>query len=307
MDRITKTTVKVNVKDFPVGKKLTMLIWFNEVVYLTGVNEFLKVLLYKNTIFQDKYILSGDYEIVTSIHTFISDKPVSYEFNKFYIIEDNSNVINLPITPEPSKIITKISFTVNIEEYSGFNKIRMGIYFSDILTKLEILSTLKVFKTKGFQIYSKYISTGSYESLVVSQISSNEKPSIYPFDTYFIYGEKDIPTENITDRFENFITNSYTEPVEILEQPKKIDLNKINLYDYDLEDLNQLSKNITIEKFKRKYSLSDPEYEFYSKNKTLIEIKPNKIKNLFKICTGDIYKLKKIVIREKLVEKFNYK
>jgi hypothetical protein len=85
---------------------------------------------------------------------------------------------------------------------------------------------------------------------------------------------------------------------------KKVDLKSLKLYDYSVTDLDNLLKNLNIELFKRKFNLSDDEYNFYLKNQHIncIDIK-EKYKSLNPsndTSTSDNIKEKKLIIKEKL-------
>jgi len=79
------------------------------------------------------------------------------------------------------------------------------------------------------------------------------------------------------------------------EKEKPLDIKKI-----ETKDLITLRGRIEIELFKREYTLSEAEYEFYYVNKDLIEIK--EIKESFKLYGGDAFKMKKMNIRKKLTK-----
>lgn len=84
--------------------------------------------------------------------------------------------------------------------------------------------------------------------------------------------------------------NNNTKPKE-----KPLDIKKI-----ESKDLITLRGKIEIELFKREYSLTEEEYEFYYVNRDIIEI--SDIKESFKLHKGDAFKMKKINIRKKLTK-----
>lgn len=86
---------------------------------------------------------------------------------------------------------------------------------------------------------------------------------------------------------------------------KKVEVFNVNKVDYSLLtdiEMDKIEKNISIERIKRKYELSDGEYEFYSNNKEFIDI--SDVKNF---CQengyDDLYILQKRNARKLITDK----
>jgi hypothetical protein len=64
------------------------------------------------------------------------------------------------------------------------------------------------------------------------------------------------------------------------------------------KELDELSFKVNKEQFKRKNKFSEAEYMFWCEN--MMEIKVEDIKEVYEKCGGDIFKLRKMKIRENI-------
>jgi len=82
------------------------------------------------------------------------------------------------------------------------------------------------------------------------------------------------------------------------KEEEKKNLRTLKLSDYKTEDIEYLNKKIHIELLMRKYNFNDDEYKFYIANKDEVNIE--NVKEIYKKCSGDIFKLRKNKIRENI-------
>lgn len=178
---------------------------------------------------------------------------------------------------------TKAYLEIQFKGYPVGKKIRCHIWVQGVISKEQLESDLK-----------KYLSLhGEYKDEIIHKIKV--------FNCYSTNNKKD--NENYLD----LIVNSTLDAINLKAfnemKPKKekdngFSAKTINLTDMKDDDVVKLHERLEEEILRRRYSLTVEEFKFFKENKDEIDI--SYTKEFYEKCGGDIIKLKKQKIREKI-------
>ena len=104
--------------------------------------------------------------------------------------------------------------------------------------------------------------------------------------------------ENYGDMILDSVSNAVDTESRKLPKKTKVDLRGLSLKDYTDLEIEAAKKRLEEELVMRRFSLLREEFEFYKDNQKEINIED--VKDVYKKCDGDIYKLRKEKIRENI-------
>ena len=172
---------------------------------------------------------------------------------------------------------TKCYLLIKIKDYPVGKNLKCYVWFEGLMENIDVKNSVKNCLTLS-DTYKDYIIK---DIEVVSTISTN---NMKPEEKF---GE--ITLQSITNVFEG-------NPKK--QKNKKFDIKDIKYSELTDKEIEDLEKKIRKESFKRQYGLSEAEYIFWKGN--LNEVKIEDVKEVYKKCDGDIFKLRKAKIRENI-------
>jgi hypothetical protein len=174
---------------------------------------------------------------------------------------------------------TKIFLEIRVKDYPIGKNIKCHLWLEGNVSRKEAEEYIK----------NSLLLTGAYKNYIIHEI--------YIHNLFITNTKYDVLKENYGELILDSITNSVqTEK----KKEKKMDITDIKYSELSLKDIESINNKITDEIFKRKYNLNFDEYKFYIDNKEEIDI--TDIKEAYKKCGGDIFKLRKEKIRDYLNE-----
>ena len=173
------------------------------------------------------------------------------------------------------------------------------------MTKFDTKVFLEI-QTKGYPAGKKIKCHFWLEGHIIrSKVDDYIKNSLVLSDTYKDYIVHEIKVFNLyitntkkeDEDFGFLMLDSVTNAVGETKEKKK-DVRKIDFKDYTDADIEYVKKKMGEELIMRKYNLIKEEFDFYKDNCQEINIED--VKEVYKKCDGDIYKLRKEKIRENI-------
>ncbi len=172
---------------------------------------------------------------------------------------------------------TKVFIEIQIKDFPAGKKIRCHFWLKgEGYSKADMEKYVK----ENLSLYEYYKDCVIHDIKVFNPITTNTRK---PTDEYGV-----VTMDVITVLFSK----------ETKKEDDKKNLRTLKLSDYKTEDIEYLNKKIYNELLMRRYDLNENEYNFYNINKD--EVKIEDVKEVYKNCGGDIYKLRKNKIRDRI-------
>lgn len=172
---------------------------------------------------------------------------------------------------------TKCYLLIKIKEYPIGKNLKCYVWFEGLAENIDIKNSVKNCLTLS-DTYKDY---AIKDIEVVSTLATN---GMKPEEKF---GE--ITLQSITNVFEG-------NPKK--QKNKKHSHNDIKFSDLTDKEIEDIDNKIKKERFKRLNGFSEAEYTFWASNSD--EIKIEDVKETYKKCDGDIFKLRKAKIRENI-------
>ena len=193
--------------------------------------------------------------------------------------QDFSKTINDKLnTEEDMNFNTKCHLLVKIKDYPIGKNMKCYVWFEGAVDKDEVENKVK----NSLTLSETYKDYAIAEITVVNTVMTNTRL------------KKD---ENFGEIILQTVSNVY-EGNPKKQKEKKYDHKIIKYSDLTDKELEDISRKTNKEQFKRQNKFSEAEYVFWTEN--MLDIKLENIKEVYEKCGGDIFKLRKMKIRENI-------
>jgi hypothetical protein len=173
---------------------------------------------------------------------------------------------------------TKVFLEIQVKGYPVGKRIKCHLWLENEVTRAEVEKYVK-----GSLIFSDEYKKDTIEEVKIYNLCMTNTKK----------GE-----ENFGDMILDSVSNAVDTETRRSNKKSKVDLRGLSLKDYTDLEIEAAKKRFEEELVMRRFSLLREEFEFYKDNQTEINIED--VKDVYKKCDGDIYKLRKEKIRENI-------
>lgn len=194
-------------------------------------------------------------------------------------------------------MLTKVAIKVQVKDYPTGSVVRLHFWLDDFYLRKDIEKYIKTKLKFDKEFTDKYI---IHDTIIDKIVYVNSKSVKEEFGSLIFDSCKRISL--------NFTSSSATSPkstattsttsTTFKSKKKKDEKKKISFVDMEMDKLLEHKEKIDAELFRREHSFTEEEYLFYKTNMDVLSV--DNVKTMFKTCNGDIYKLKKDRIRQRL-------